>query len=116
VRDGIQPCGGIEVKTAKLFSSCGVVVFDPLTGRVMPELTSYDDENLIVWVNVVEWRRRYPGEDVAAGHDILDFGLWYLNKKDLTTGYDPPCESWRQDREALRAPQSSNVNGAAKSE
>jgi len=90
------------MRTAKLFSSCGEIVFDTLTGEVIQKLTKYDDVNLIVWVNIVEWKQRYPGEDVAAGHDILDFGLWYIDKEDLTTGYDPPREDWRVFRTCCR--------------
>jgi hypothetical protein len=41
---------------------------------------------------------RYPGEDIAVGHDILDFGYWMKNGK-----YEPPCADWRKDREWMIA-------------
>ena len=59
-------------------------------------------------VDVDEWRLRYPGEDIEGEHDILDFGFWYYavadgneNAATNRTRYEPPCENWRLEREAM---------------
>ena len=83
----------------QLFSSCGSALFDVETGEVVScnletGTGGYKKAHLPVRVDVAEWKARYPGEDVAAGHDILDFGYWMKNGK-----YEPPCEGWRRDRE-----------------
>lgn len=87
------------MRTGKLISSDGSVMFDADTGFV----TGVDDFgdpasflHSIGRIDVEEWLRRYPGEaDVLPNeHDILDFGLYFADGS-----YDPPCESWRKDRE-----------------
>lgn len=85
----------------QMFSSCGRVLFDTVTGEVVScsletGKRAYKGGHLPVRVDVDEWRRRYPGEDIAAGHDILDFGYWMKNGE-----YEPPCEDWRKDRERM---------------
>lgn len=87
------------MKTATLFSSCGQLEFDTDTGRVARCALSRDFGPKPVRVDVEEWHKRYPGEDIVAaggGHDILDFGLWFRDGH-----YDGPCEGWRTDREEM---------------
>ena len=92
--------------TAQLMSSNGTVTFDVSTGEVL-ETEGYGwDEDAqyiasIETVDVDEWRRRYPGEDIAGQLDILDFGYWY--RSDGVRKYEEPCKAWRQEREELRA-------------
>jgi len=51
-----------------------------------------------VWINVYEWRKRYPDEDFRGKtYDILDFGF-----VDTAGDYCKPEESWRADRETAR--------------
>lgn len=107
------------MRTAKLCSSCGHIVFDIDTGLVVPDQTKFNcdgggsEENpengfkvVPYLIDVAEWRRRYPGEDMVGVHDILDFGFWYFEQKPAhdigKDGYDykAPCEAWRKDREA----------------
>ena len=93
----------------QLFSSCGSVLFDVATGEVVScALETFGDyayktEHLPVRIDTDEWLRRYPGEDIAAGHDILDFGYWMKSGK-----YEPPCEDWRKDREAMQKEEKGN--------
>ena len=90
------------MKPGKLMSSCGSVTFDVSNGAVLqcdldPE--DYPEATRPRVVDVDEWLRRYPGESKALPneHDILDFGYWMDEGK-----YEPPCETWRLEREALR--------------
>lgn len=87
------------MKTSAGFSSYGELVFDADTGRVIPGDTTLDADfgEIPVRVDVEEWRRRYPGEDIEHGNDILDPGYWFADGR-----YEPPCESWREERELLR--------------
>ena len=38
-----------------------------------------DGYDNITRLDADEWRAFYPGEDISAGHDILDFGSWDTN-------------------------------------
>ena len=76
-----------------LFSSNGEVTFSVPGGRVVKSRSDWIGGPMPTRVDVDEWQRRYPGEDVTVGHDILDFGLWFCDT------YYPPCESRRKGRE-----------------
>jgi len=51
-------------------------------------------------IDIEEWKRRYPGEDISGLHDVLDFGYWYPQNGVLM--YESPAEEWRVERELLR--------------
>lgn len=78
-------------KYGTLFSSNGEIVFRVSDGKIVKSKSDWTEEHMPTRVDVREWRRRYPGEDVAAGHDILDFGLWF----DET--YFPPEAEFRKE-------------------
>ena len=88
------------MKTSEGFSSYGELVFVADTGRVIPGYTTLDADfgEIPVRVDVEEWGRRYPGEDIEHGNDILDLGYWFADGC-----YEPPCESWREMREEMIA-------------
>lgn len=50
-------------------------------------------------IDVEEWHKRYPNEDICqfGEHDILDFGYWMSDG-----AYEPPCENWRIGRAERR--------------
>jgi hypothetical protein len=85
-------------KTGKVIvtGGWGELICDPVTGNVITydrggdwekEGDGYDN---LTRVDVDEWRRTYPEEDITAGHDILDFGTW-----DKDGCYVGPEEDWR---------------------
>lgn len=74
-----------------LFSSNGEIVFRIPDGKVIKSRSDWTSEPMPTRVDVAEWQRTYPGEDVSAGHDILDFGLWF----DET--YFPPEAEFRKE-------------------
>lgn len=82
--------------TGKLISTYGVVTFDTNTGLVFVHDLDKDFGPPPVYVNIAEWKRRYPLEHgiLAEEHDVLDFGYVDANGK-----YEPPCEAWRLERE-----------------
>lgn len=85
------------MRIGTMTSSNGEVDFNADTGYVL-EVRSANAkyENYlfdIVRVDVDEWNREYPGEDIANYHDVLDFGTW-----DRFGIYEKPCLSWRRDR------------------
>lgn len=81
-------------KTGVLISTHGEVTFDADTGDVLEvERYTSGDELDIARVDVAEWKRTYPGEHIAASHDILDFGTW-----DRNGVYDGPSLEWRRER------------------
>lgn len=99
-------------KTPATFTTTGNwgnLVCDIKTGNVV----RYDRENSdwekdgdgydnITRLDADEWRRTYPSGDIAAGHDILDFGSW-----DTAGVYVGPEWDWRfnlwRDRESYGA-------------
>lgn len=96
-----------EARTARLMSSNGEVLFDTDSGLAL-EIVNYDDDPVLSGIDKVdvdEWRRRYPGEDMEGEHDILDFGYWYRESEGFMTEfkYEPPCEAWRIEREDMIA-------------
>ena len=94
----IEPGGAEMDNTTRLISSHGHVDFNSEFGFVRS--TDLDSEfgDPPIWVNVFEWRARYPGETLGNDeHDILDFG--YVDAKGV---YSPPCDDWRDDREPAR--------------
>jgi len=83
-------------KTGVLLSTHGEVTFDAGTGEVLQvEPYKSGDELDIVRVDVEEWKRTYPGEEVAAWHDILDFGTWSRDGR-----YAGPDPEWRREYRA----------------
>ena len=74
-----------------LFSSNGEIVFRVSNGKVVQSKSDWIEEPMPTRVDVDEWAKAYPGEDVSVGHDIQDFGLWF----DET--YYPPCEGFRKE-------------------
>jgi hypothetical protein len=46
----------------------------------------------ITRLDVVEWKRAYPDDDIAAGHHILDFGHWSSKY-----AYVPADEDFREE-------------------
>ena len=78
-------------KYGTLFSSNGEIVFRVSDGKVVQSKSDWTEDPMPTRVNVDEWAETYPGEDVAAGHDILDFGLWF----DET--YFPPSAEFRKE-------------------
>jgi len=88
------------MSTFALRSSWGRLVCDSATGQVRPNESVYaDDPNneqgdfplcAIVSVDVGEWRKTYPGEDIEGEHDILDFGLTFQVGS-------PPDSDWRKE-------------------
>lgn len=76
-------------------SSSGDLRFHPETGIVTEWLPAEpDDGNLraVVRLDVDEWRKAYPGEDVRGPHDILDFGVWRIDGR-----YDGPSAGFRAE-------------------
>jgi hypothetical protein len=57
-----------------------------------------DGYDNITRLDADEWRSFYPGEDISAGHDILDFGSW-----DASGEYVGPEMDWRQSFLSERA-------------
>ena len=92
----------------KLFSSNGTVVFRVSDGAVDRTLSEWDGDGLPARVDVKEWHSRYPGEDVAAGHDILDFGLWFGSV------YFPPDAEFRKEWWIYGRQMRSDADDAAK--
>ena len=92
------------IKAAFLCSSLGHIGFDVATGKVLPGMSEFDGE-LPEEIDVAEWARRYPGEELKPGdaHDILDFGFWLRAKPGEERRYEPPCEDWRKEREEMIA-------------
>lgn len=90
------------IKMAFLRSSLGHIGFDVATGKVLPEMSEFEGEPPEE-VDVGEWAARYPGEKLCPGdeHDILDFGFWMPAKNGEERVYEPPCESWRKEREEM---------------
>lgn len=90
------------MKTAEAWGSHGVITFDAETGRVLSVSTNpyeipggcqpgdpgYND---IVWIDIFEWHRHYPGE-VLDSVDILDVG--YVTKDGH---YEHPEQDWRNE-------------------
>lgn len=83
----------------------GTLICCTVTGNVI----SYDRENSawekpgdgydnITRLDADEWRTFYPGEDISAGHDILDFGSW-----DSSGVYVGPEMDWRESFRRERA-------------
>jgi hypothetical protein len=58
-----------------------------------------DGYDNITRLDADEWRAFYPGEDISAGHDILDFGSW-----DTNGHYEPPEQDWSENFLSARAP------------
>jgi hypothetical protein len=50
-----------------------------------------DGYDNITRLDADEWRATYPGQDISAGHDILDFGSW-----DTSGLYVGPEQDWRE--------------------
>lgn len=78
--------------------SHGYIVFDPDTGLVEPDWSTYwpdEDghsyEDILV-IDVKEWRKTYPNDDIKGGTDILDLGYWLFDG-----AYEPPEHSWRKE-------------------
>ena len=92
--------------TASLQSTYGSLSFDTETGRVLSCSLDRAFGAKPDKIDVAEWRKRYPGEDMEGSHDVLDFGYWMRSGK-----YEPPCEEWRLDREA-RIKEEADQNGA----
>ena len=88
------------MRKGTMTSSHGEVDFDADTGAVIG-VRDYDSDDSylsdIARVDVGEWKREYPGEDIANHHDILDFGTWGRSGK-----YDGPCLSWRTERRQMQ--------------
>lgn len=86
------------MRTSVGYSSYGTLVFDADTGDVFPEQVSLDPDfgEIPARVNVAEWQRRYPGEDICLGNDILDYGYWMADGT-----YVPPAEEWRKENEPI---------------
>ena len=86
------------MRTAAGYSSYGTLVFDADTGAVFPEQVSLDPDfgEIPVKVDVEEWNRRYPGQDICLGNDILDYGFWFADGR-----YVPPAEEWRKENEPI---------------
>ena len=84
------------MRKGTMTSSHGEVDFDVNTGAVLG-VRDYDSDDSylseLARVDVEEWKREYPGEDIANRHDILDFGTWEKSGK-----YEGPCWDWRRDR------------------
>lgn len=82
--------------TVNALSSHGVFSFDTETGLVTDTVgldTSFGARPL--WVDVNEWKRRYPGETIDGDTDVLD--LAYMGADGV---YCEAAEEWRKDREA----------------
>ena len=85
---------------ATLMSTHGEIKFNIVTGEVTDCRIVEYMEKVPKWIDVDEWRKRYPGEELLpVQHDILDFGMWF---DDRHHDYDGPSEDWRIDRERLR--------------
>ncbi|MEY9235372.1 hypothetical protein ABIF78_007695 [Bradyrhizobium japonicum] len=94
-----------KAKTFVANGNWGELVCDIATGNVVEYRRGGDWEKQgdgydnITRLDADEWRATYPGGDIAAGHDILDFGSW--DKAGLYVG---PESDWRfsmwQDRES----------------
>ena len=75
----------------------GELICDATTGNVIEYRHGGDWEkpgdgyDNITRLDPDEWRAFYPGEDIAAGHDILDFGSW-----DAEGRYVGPEMDWRE--------------------
>lgn len=90
-----------EAEKTKTFTANGCwgeLHCDPVTGNVVryerggdweKEGDGYDD---ITRLDVDEWRAYWPGGDLFAGHDILDFGSWDKNGR-----YVGPEIDWRNE-------------------
>jgi len=88
---------GNDPETFTVGGSWGELVCDVKTGNVVrynredsdweKEGDGYDN---ITRLDADEWRRTYPGGDITAGHDILDFGSW-----DTDGVYVEPKWDWR---------------------
>lgn len=105
----------LKVMEAKLCSSNGEVLFNPITGHVtalawdMSDTRPGEDMGAFIpaRVDVKEWaeyhlgkiKERLEGEEDGIGailypegdHDILDFGLWMADGK-----YSEPDHNWRE--------------------
>lgn len=79
------------IKYGTLDSSNGEITFRVSDGKVIKSRSDWIMEPMPTRVDVEEWAKTYPGEDVSVGHDILDFGLWF----DET--YYPPCADFRKE-------------------
>ncbi len=76
-------------------SNHGEFEFDTETGLVV--CTLYLDPSFgpkPVWVDVHEWRKRYPGESIDGDTDVLDLAF-----VDAKGAYHEAEESWRLERE-----------------
>lgn len=88
---------GSDPKMFTATGNWGTLVCDTVTGVVIlydrdnsdweKEGDGYDN---ITRLDVDEWRRTYPGGDISAGHDIIDFGSW-----DTDGVYCAPEWDWR---------------------
>jgi len=99
VTPAIAKCKRAMFPYGTMRSSHGEVDFKADTGEVI-EIRHYQDDDAlkgISRVDVIEWHLRYPGEDIAQSHDILDFGTWEEDGK-----YYGPAEGWREDRNKMR--------------
>lgn len=94
------------MKTFTVESSWGLVTANAETGDVLPEESRYDrhdaDEDYpiqnIFRFDVAEWRRTYPGEELAGtSQDILDFGYWFNRKEGPGYQYTQPAYEWREE-------------------
>lgn len=83
-------------KTFTANGNWGTLVCDAVTGNVVRYDRGGDWEkpgdgyDNITRLDADEWRAFYPGEDISAGHDILDFGSW-----DTNGHYEPAEQDWR---------------------
>lgn len=83
----------------KLFdvaTSNGFIQADSETGQVLvceiDPFSDWPEEHWPAVIDVAEYRRTYPGEDVTGGVDILDVGYWMRNGE-----YDEPEQDFRAD-------------------
>lgn len=96
----------------------GDLICDVATGNVVEyqrggdwekEGDGYDN---ITRLDADEWRATYPGGDISAGHDILDFGSW-----DSSGLYVGPETDWRfnfwLDREDIQLSDKAKADFAA---
>jgi hypothetical protein len=76
----------------------GELICDGLTGNVIEYQRggdwkkTGDGYDKITRLDADEWRNYYLGEDISAGHDILDFGSW-----DAEGTYVGPEMDWREE-------------------
>lgn len=85
------------MKTFKATGGYGDLICDAETGNVVEyqrggdwekEGDGYDN---LTRLDVDEWRSYWPGGDLFAGHDILDFGTWASDGS-----YCGPEMDWRE--------------------